>query len=169
MCKKTHFVGLLAFVLALQPWAWSAFAQDMEDIESHFKKVSPAEEALLRETLSKPLNKDAPKVNLEIQVNEKRMAAKKLALHDAEEAILTALSQLQNAVRPWGVNREETAVLWRQSCGHRAHRHAHNRKSAPCMLNRPPNQLEMTIQSRPRARLTAIPWKNLFWWYVLTP
>lgn len=96
MCKKTHFVGLLAFVLALQPWVRPAFAQDMEDIETHFKKVSPAEELLLREILSKPLNKDALKVNLEIQVNEKRMAAKKLALHDAEEAVLLEAKPLVN-------------------------------------------------------------------------
>ena len=67
--------------------AGPAVAQDME-IEANFKKVSAEEENRLREILATPLNKAALKINLEIQVNEKRMAAKKLALHDAEEAVL---------------------------------------------------------------------------------
>jgi tetratricopeptide (TPR) repeat protein len=58
------------------------------EIEANFKKVSAEEENRLREILATPLNKAALKINLEIQVNEKRMAAKKLALHDAEEAVL---------------------------------------------------------------------------------
>ena len=68
-------------------------AQDME-IEANFKKVSPEEEILLRGILATPLNKEALKVNIEKQVNEKRMAAKKLALRDTEEAILLEAKSL---------------------------------------------------------------------------
>jgi lipopolysaccharide biosynthesis regulator YciM len=44
--------------------------------------------------LATPLNKEALKVNIEKQVNEKRMAAKKLALRDTEEAILLEAKSL---------------------------------------------------------------------------
>jgi CHAT domain-containing protein len=66
------------------------------EIEANFKKVSPDEEMRLREVLAAPLNKDALKANLEIQINEKRMAAKKLAMHDAEEAVLLEAKTLVN-------------------------------------------------------------------------
>lgn len=72
-----------AAFLLLQP----ALGQDI-DIEAQFKKVSPEEELRLRAILATPFNKDVLKTDLQRQVNEKRMAAKKLALRDAEEAVL---------------------------------------------------------------------------------
>ncbi len=62
-------------------------AQDLE-IEAQFKKVSPDEEQRLRAVLAAPLNKDVVKTNLRQQINEKRMAARKLAIRDAEESVL---------------------------------------------------------------------------------
>jgi tetratricopeptide (TPR) repeat protein len=96
--KKLHFIETLAVVtiwLVLFLVSGPVVAQDME-IEANFKKVAPEEEARLKEILATPLNKDALKANLEIQVNEKRMAAKKLALHDAEEAVLLEAKPLIN-------------------------------------------------------------------------
>lgn len=79
---------------------WIAFlsgrpviAQDI-DIETQFKKVSPEEELRLRAILAAPLNKDVLKSELQRQVNEKRMAAKKLALRDAEESVLLEAKSL---------------------------------------------------------------------------
>lgn len=85
---KTH-VGrwLLLLCSAACLWASPVMAQDV-DIETQFKKVSPEEELRLRAILAAPLNKDVLKTELQRQVNEKRMAAKKLALRDAEEAVL---------------------------------------------------------------------------------
>lgn len=77
---------ILLWVLML-PLAGVVVAQDFE-IETNFKKVSPEEEIRLRAILAAPLNKDALLANLEKQVTEKRMAAKKLALQDEEEAVL---------------------------------------------------------------------------------
>ncbi len=88
---KLLWLGALLF-----PLLGPAVAQEME-IEANFKKVSPEEETRLREILATPLNKDALKVNLEIQVNQKRMAAKKLALSDAEEAVLLEAKPLVNS------------------------------------------------------------------------
>ena len=82
---KTH-VGrwLLLLCSAACLWASPVMAQDV-DIETQFKKVSPEEELRLRAILAAPLNKDVLKTELQRQVNEKRMAAKKLALRDAED------------------------------------------------------------------------------------
>lgn len=69
------------------------FAQDI-DIETQFKKVSTEEESRLRAILAAPLNKDVLKTELQRQVNDKRMAAKKLALRDAEEGVLLEAKSL---------------------------------------------------------------------------
>lgn len=82
-CHPAYLTLCLSLFLINAP----VVAQDLE-IETNFKKVLLEEEIRLKEILAKPLNKDALKANLEIQVNEKRMAAKKLALHDMEEAVL---------------------------------------------------------------------------------
>lgn len=68
-------------------------AQDI-DIETQFKKVSPEEEVRLRAVLATPLNKDVLKTELKRQVNEKRLAAKKLALRETEEAVLLEVKSL---------------------------------------------------------------------------
>lgn len=70
-----------------------AMAQDV-DIDTQFKKVSPEEEQRLRAVLAAPLNKDVLKTELQRQVNEKRMAAKKLAIRDAEEGVLLEAKSL---------------------------------------------------------------------------
>lgn len=95
MGKFLHHTAHLTLCLALLFINGSVVAQDLE-IETNFKKVSAEEERRLREILATPLNKAALKINLEIQVNERRMAAKKLALFDEEEAILLEAKPLVN-------------------------------------------------------------------------
>jgi CHAT domain-containing protein len=62
-------------------------AQDF-DIDAQFKAVSAEEDARLRQILATPLNTQALRSALQQQVTDKRMAAKKLGLRDAEEAVL---------------------------------------------------------------------------------
>lgn len=90
--NATKLVPLILVILSL---VTPAVAQDLE-IEANFKKVSPEDEIRLREILATPLDKEALKINIERQVNEKRMAAKKLAMHDAEEAVLLEAKTLIN-------------------------------------------------------------------------
>ncbi len=87
--------GLVAFGLLLSvPWA--AVAQDSE-IETQFKKVSPEEEARLKAILAEPLATDALKTSLQRQINQKRMAAKRLSMPELEEKfLLEAIPLLQN-------------------------------------------------------------------------
>lgn len=95
MKTASSAIKLLLFWSALLLLTGTGIAQDI-DIEASFKKVSSEEEIRLKEILATPLKKDALKINLEIQVNEKRMAAKKLAMIDAEEAVLLEAKPLVN-------------------------------------------------------------------------
>lgn len=62
-------------------------AQESE-IEAQFKKVSPEEEVRLKAILAEPLATDALKSTLQRQVNQKRMAAKRLSMPELEEPLL---------------------------------------------------------------------------------
>ncbi|MEN9889689.1 MAG: hypothetical protein RL559_1726, partial [Pseudomonadota bacterium] len=77
---------LLALGLGLT-WPMAALAQD-SDIETQFKKVSSEEEARLKAILAEPLQTDALKTTLQRQINQKRMAAKRLSMPELEEALL---------------------------------------------------------------------------------
>ncbi|MFM7024810.1 MAG: CHAT domain-containing protein [Limnohabitans sp.] len=59
-----------------------------EDIETQFRKVSPEEEARLKAILAEPLATDALKTQLQQQINQKRMAAKRLSMPELEESLL---------------------------------------------------------------------------------
>ena len=76
----------LVLVLALvQPLLLHA---QEEDIEVQFRKVSPEEEARLKAILAEPLDTSALKSTLQRQINQKRMAAKRLSMPELEEPLL---------------------------------------------------------------------------------
>ena len=59
-----------------------------EDIEVQFRKVSPEEEARFKAILAEPLDTSALKSTLQRQINNKRMAAKRLSMPELEESLL---------------------------------------------------------------------------------
>jgi CHAT domain-containing protein len=78
---------LLGFCCLLFTWPLFASAQEA-DIETQFKKVTFEEEARLKAILAEPLATDALKTTLQRQINQKRMAAKRLSMPELEEQIL---------------------------------------------------------------------------------
>jgi len=89
---KLHAVFFLSLLLAIP----TSYSQDAE-IEAQFKKVTPQEEAKLKAILDEPLKTDALLINLEKQVNEKRMAAKRLGIPELEERVINeALPFIKN-------------------------------------------------------------------------
>jgi len=84
--KKTRLTLRIFSFLVLIQLSSLCNAQDAE-IEAQFKKISPQEEAKLRAILDQPLKTDALFIDLEKQVNEKRMAAKRLGKPEIEERV----------------------------------------------------------------------------------
>lgn len=87
-CVRRCLLGLRWLVLGLalvQPLLLHA---QEEDIEVQFKKVSPEEEARLKAILAEPLDTSGLKTALQRQVNQKRMAAKRLSMPELEEPLL---------------------------------------------------------------------------------
>lgn len=78
---------LLGFCCLLITWPQFASAQEA-DIETQFKKVTSEEEARLKAILAEPLATDALKTTLQRQINQKRMAAKRLSMPELQEQIL---------------------------------------------------------------------------------
>lgn len=82
---KSLAVALLSSCLSLP---LTVHGHEDLEIESQFKKVSPSEEVSLRAILKIPLNPEVSKADLENQIYEKRMAAKRLSDTQSEEQIL---------------------------------------------------------------------------------
>lgn len=76
-------------------FTWPLFTSAQEsDIETQFKKVTSEEEARLKAILAEPLATDALKTTLQRQINQKRMAAKRLSMPELEEQILLEALQV---------------------------------------------------------------------------
>jgi len=88
---------LFGFFCLLCLWPLVTSAQEAE-IESQFKKVSPEEEARLKVILAEPLATDALKTRLELQVRQKRMAARQLSMPEVEEQVLREAIPLLQSV-----------------------------------------------------------------------
>jgi tetratricopeptide (TPR) repeat protein len=73
--------------IALLQTVSTSYSQDLE-IEAQFKKVSPQEAVKLKAILDEPLRTDVTSISLEKQVNEKRMAAKRLGNPEIEERVI---------------------------------------------------------------------------------
>lgn len=87
-----HTLVLLVLLLSNSP----SFSQDTE-IETLFKKITPQEEVKFKAILDEPLKTDALATALEKQVNEKRMAAKRLGKPEIEERVINeALPYIKN-------------------------------------------------------------------------
>ncbi len=89
---RLHVFLFIALLQTISP----SYSQDLE-IEVQFKKITPQEEIKLKAILDEPLRTDTLTTNLEKQVNEKRMAAKRLGRPEIEERVINeALPFIKN-------------------------------------------------------------------------